>query len=124
MPGSGSRPCRLQDSHNLLRPETVESLFVLAQVTGKAQYQEWGWHIFRAWEKFSRVDTGGYANLDSVLQVGVSPMRNLLPAHIPASVQHWYWLCSLYTGVCLTVLHRGLTRHCTLPSIMADRQHA
>ena len=36
-----------QDAHNLLRPETVESLFVLWRVTGDAQYREWGWHIFR-----------------------------------------------------------------------------
>ena len=40
--------CELaQDAHNLLRPETVESLFVLWRVTGDAQYREWGWHIFR-----------------------------------------------------------------------------
>eukprot|EP00891_Asterochloris_glomerata_P000369 jgi/Astpho2/369/Aster-02244 len=58
-----------QDSHNLLRPETVESLFVIGQVTGDVKYQEWGWHIFRAWEMFSRVSTGGYTNLDSVLQI-------------------------------------------------------
>ena len=63
----------LQDSHNLLRPETVESLFVLHQITGDPQYQEWGWHIFRAFEKFSRVSTGGYTNLDSVLTV--SPLQ-------------------------------------------------
>ena len=61
--------CSWQDSHNLLRPETVESLFVLHQVTGDPQYQEWGWHIFRAFEKFSKVDTGGYTNLDTVLSV-------------------------------------------------------
>ena len=61
--------CLWQDSHNLLRPETVESLFVLHQVTGDPQYQDWGWHIFRAFEKFSKVDSGGYTNLDSVLSV-------------------------------------------------------
>lgn len=59
----------LQDSHNLLRPETVESLFLLHQVTGDPQYQDWGWHIFRAFEKFSKVKSGGYTNLDSVLSV-------------------------------------------------------
>lgn len=47
----------------------MESLFVLHQVTGDPQYQEWGWHIFRAFEKFSKVDTGGYTNLDTVLSV-------------------------------------------------------
>ena len=36
-----------QDAHNLLRPETLESLFVLWRVTGDRKYRDWGWHIFR-----------------------------------------------------------------------------
>ena len=38
---------RLQDSHNLLRPETVESLFILWRVTKDTKYRERGWLIFR-----------------------------------------------------------------------------
>ena len=59
----------LQDAHNLLRPETVESLFVMWRVTGDVTYRDWGWHIFRAFERWCRLDQGGYANLDSVLKV-------------------------------------------------------
>ena len=59
----------MQDAHNLLRPESTESLFVMWRVTGDPIYREWGWLMFRAWEKFSRVSTGGYTSLDSVLQV-------------------------------------------------------
>lgn len=59
----------LQDAHNLLRPETVESLFVLWRVTGDPTYRAWGWHIFRAFERWCRLESGGYANLDSVLKV-------------------------------------------------------
>jgi hypothetical protein len=29
-------------AHNMLRPETVESLFVLYRVTGNRKYQDWG----------------------------------------------------------------------------------
>ena len=68
----------MQDAHNLLRPETMESLFVLWRVTRDAQYQDWAWHMFRAWEKFCRVATGGYTSLDSVLTV-----RSLRFARIP-----------------------------------------
>lgn len=50
----------------------MESLFVLYQVTGDPQYQDWGWHIFRAFETFSKVTSGGYTNLDSVLSVRLS----------------------------------------------------
>ena len=31
------------DRHNLLRPETVESLFIIYQITGDKKYREWGW---------------------------------------------------------------------------------
>lgn len=48
---------------------------MLHQVTGDPQYQDWGWHIFRAFEKFSKVDTGGYTNLNTVLSVSSSPAR-------------------------------------------------
>ena len=67
-----------QDSHNLLRPESTESLFVMWRVTGDPLYREWGWLMFRAWEKFCRVSTGGYTSLESVLQVSAIP--NLSPS--------------------------------------------
>lgn len=41
--------------HNLLRPETVEALFVLWRTTGDTKYREWGWEIFEAFEKHCRV---------------------------------------------------------------------
>ncbi|KAM3284660.1 mannosyl-oligosaccharide 1,2-alpha-mannosidase MNS3 isoform X1 [Capsicum chacoense] len=54
------------DSHNLLRPETVESLFVLYRITGDSKYREWGWQIFEAFEKYTKIDSGGYTSLDDV----------------------------------------------------------
>ncbi|KAE8655328.1 Mannosyl-oligosaccharide 1,2-alpha-mannosidase MNS3 [Hibiscus syriacus] len=42
---------RHADRHNLLRPETVESLFVLYRITQDQKYREWGWQIFEAFEK-------------------------------------------------------------------------
>ncbi|KAG8385293.1 hypothetical protein BUALT_Bualt03G0026900 [Buddleja alternifolia] len=54
------------DRHNLLRPETVESLFVLFRITEDPKYREWGWKIFEAFEKHTKVDSGGYTSLDDV----------------------------------------------------------
>ncbi|KAH6793096.1 alpha-mannosidase 3 [Perilla frutescens var. hirtella] len=54
------------DRHNLLRPETVESLFVLFRITEDPKYREWGWNIFEAFEKYTKVDSGGYTSLDDV----------------------------------------------------------
>ncbi|RYR36357.1 hypothetical protein Ahy_A10g051335 isoform C [Arachis hypogaea] len=57
------------DRHNLLRPETVESLFVLYRITEDPKYREWGWQIFEAFEKYTKVDTGGYCSLDDVTSI-------------------------------------------------------
>ncbi|XP_002519694.2 mannosyl-oligosaccharide 1,2-alpha-mannosidase MNS3 [Ricinus communis] len=54
------------DRHNLLRPETVESLFVLYRITEDPKYREWGWQIFEAFEKYTKVQSGGYSSLDDV----------------------------------------------------------
>ncbi|PIN04680.1 1, 2-alpha-mannosidase [Handroanthus impetiginosus] len=53
------------DRHNLLRPETVESLFYLFRITEDLKYREWGWEIFEAFEKYTKVDSG-YTSLDDV----------------------------------------------------------
>lgn len=53
-------------SWNILRPETVESLFYLWRFTGNKTYQEWGWNIFQAFEKNSRIETG-YVGLRDVI---------------------------------------------------------
>ncbi|ERN07458.1 mannosyl-oligosaccharide 1,2-alpha-mannosidase MNS1 isoform X1 [Amborella trichopoda] len=52
-------------SWNILRPETVESLMYLWRLTGNKTYQEWGWNIFQAFEKNSRIESG-YVGLRDV----------------------------------------------------------
>ncbi|ESR41000.1 Mannosyl-oligosaccharide 1,2-alpha-mannosidase MNS1 [Citrus sinensis] len=52
-------------SWNILRPETVESLFYLWRLTGNKTYKEWGWNIFQAFEKNSRIESG-YVGLKDV----------------------------------------------------------
>ena len=50
----------------MLRPETVESLFVLHRVTRDSVYQEWGWEILQALKKHCQVRSGGYTTLRNV----------------------------------------------------------
>lgn len=40
----------------ILRPETVESFFILNKLTGDPIYREWGWEMFQSLEKFSRTE--------------------------------------------------------------------
>lgn len=46
---------------NMLRPETIESLFYMWRVTKQPRYREWGWKMFEAFQKHSRTPEGAYA---------------------------------------------------------------
>ncbi|KAJ2082276.1 Endoplasmic reticulum mannosyl-oligosaccharide 1,2-alpha-mannosidase [Coemansia sp. RSA 988] len=48
------------DARYLLRPETLESIFLLYRATGNRKYQDWGWSIFESIERYTKVN-GGYA---------------------------------------------------------------
>ncbi|KAE8353759.1 glycoside hydrolase [Aspergillus coremiiformis] len=64
------------DAHNLQRPETVESLFVMYRVTSDPIYRKWGWEIFKAFQKHTIVSDGeGYTSLQDVTKVP-SPQRD------------------------------------------------
>ena len=52
--------------HNLLRPETVESLFYMWRFTKDPKYREWGWKAFLGFEKYTKVATGGYSGIKNV----------------------------------------------------------
>ena len=51
--------------HYLLRPETVESFFVLYHLTGDPIYREWGWEVFQAIERYCKT-VAGYGQLENV----------------------------------------------------------
>jgi len=57
------------DRHNLLRPETVESLFLLYRIMEDSKYRDWGWKIFEAFEAHTKVSSGGYSSLNDVTSV-------------------------------------------------------
>uniref|UniRef100_UPI00358FB743 endoplasmic reticulum mannosyl-oligosaccharide 1,2-alpha-mannosidase isoform X1 n=2 Tax=Myxine glutinosa TaxID=7769 RepID=UPI00358FB743 len=54
------------DKHNLLRPETVESLFYLYWITGNHKYQDWGWDILQSINLHTKVPSGGYTSIANV----------------------------------------------------------
>nr|CAD7393479.1 unnamed protein product [Timema cristinae] len=56
---------KTNDAHSLLRPELVESLWYMYQLTGNHTYQDWGWQIFQAFEKYAKV-INGYTSLGNV----------------------------------------------------------
>uniref|UniRef100_A0A667X3G9 alpha-1,2-Mannosidase n=1 Tax=Myripristis murdjan TaxID=586833 RepID=A0A667X3G9_9TELE len=57
---------KLADRHNLLRPETVESLFYLYRFTKDKKYRDWGWEILQNFNKYTKVSSGGYTSINNV----------------------------------------------------------
>ncbi|XP_029999418.1 mannosidase, alpha, class 1B, member 1b [Sphaeramia orbicularis] len=57
---------KLADRHNLLRPETVESLFYLYRFTKDHKYRDWGWEILQNFNKYTKVSSGGYTSVNNV----------------------------------------------------------
>ena len=53
------------DAHYILRPEVVESYFILWRLTHDPKYRDWGWEAVQALEKYCRVD-GGYSGIRNV----------------------------------------------------------
>ncbi|KAG8185415.1 hypothetical protein JTE90_018635 [Oedothorax gibbosus] len=64
--GSSDIIIKSNDAHNLLRPETVESLWYLYHFTRNDTYRDWGWQIFQAFEKYAKVEDGGYTSIGDV----------------------------------------------------------
>ncbi|KAJ7128796.1 glycoside hydrolase family 47 protein [Mycena crocata] len=60
------------DARYILRPETVESLFLAWRLTGNPRYRRYGWEIFQAIETHCRVESGGYASVLNVEEVPVT----------------------------------------------------
>lgn len=81
-----------QDAHNLQRPETVESLFILWRLTGDQKYRVWGWKIFKAFEKFTRLPgDAGYACISDVENVN-SPKIDNMESFWLAETLKYLWL--------------------------------
>lgn len=59
------------DGRYILRPETVESIFVAFRLSGNNKYREWGWSIFESIEKHAKINSGGYASIMNVNKVPV-----------------------------------------------------
>lgn len=60
----------------ILRPETIESIFILYRVTGDPMYREWGWEMFEAIEKHCKVPGGGYSGLRDVTRANSDGARS------------------------------------------------
>ncbi|RKP37885.1 glycoside hydrolase, partial [Dimargaris cristalligena] len=87
---------------NLLRPETIESLFILWRITKKVEYREMGWKIFMAFEKFARLESGGYTSLHDVTVVPPPREDKMETFFLAETLKYLYLLFSPDSVVPLT----------------------
>jgi endoplasmic reticulum Man9GlcNAc2 1,2-alpha-mannosidase len=86
------------DSHNLQRPETVESLFYMWRITGETKYRDWGWAMFKSFVNYTAVeDGGGFTSLSNA---------NTLPPTTRDNMES-FWLVSNPPPPCTSYILPG-----------------
>ncbi|KAG9810694.1 endoplasmic reticulum mannosyl-oligosaccharide 1,2-alpha-mannosidase, partial [Aureobasidium melanogenum] len=81
------------DSHNLQRPETVESLFYMWRITGDDMYREWGWEMFESFVKHTAVEhNGGYTSINDVTSVPTTARDNMESFWLAETLKYFYLL--------------------------------
>ncbi|ODV63565.1 mannosyl-oligosaccharide 1,2-alpha-mannosidase, partial [Ascoidea rubescens DSM 1968] len=81
------------DKHNLQRPETVESLFVLYRITKDPIYREYGWEIFNNFINYTKVEgDAGYSSLNDVTKIPVSFRDNMESFWFAETLKYLYLL--------------------------------
>ena len=84
-----------QDSHNLQRPETVETLFYMWRITGDDKYREWGWEMFKSYVKYSAADDGaGFTSLNNVNEIPPMLRDNMESFWLAETLKYFYLLFS------------------------------
>jgi mannosyl-oligosaccharide alpha-1,2-mannosidase len=64
-----ARALRSNEKYYILRPEVIESYFVLWRLTGDGKYREWGWDAAEAIQRHCKAPGGaggGYSGLRNV----------------------------------------------------------
>lgn len=84
------------DRHNLQRPETVESLYYLYQITKDEKYRKWGYEIFQNFQKYTRVVTSdgkiSYTSLNDVTTTQPSYRDNMESFWLAETLKYLYLL--------------------------------
>lgn len=79
--------------YNILRPEFVESLYYFWTITGNSTYQEWGWNIFMAIEKYSKVEHG-YSSMRHVHSRNPNSLDKMETFFLAETLKYFYLLFS------------------------------
>jgi len=91
-------------THYLLRPEALESMFILYHLTGDPVYREWGWEMFSAIERYCRTN-GGYGSLKDVRKTYLEPDDKMESFFLAETLKYAYLLFDPETPIDLLHKH-------------------
>jgi Glycosyl hydrolase family 47 len=77
--------------HYLLRPEAVESFYILNTLTGDPIYREWGWEVFLAIEKYTKTEIA-YGSLRNVQERDSQPRDDMESFFLAETLKYLYLL--------------------------------
>ena len=83
----------IKSSIYLLRPELVESLFILYRITGNTTYCDMGWKIFQSIEKHCKTESG-YSEIKDVNQIPAIKSNGLQSFFLSETLKYLYLLFS------------------------------
>ncbi|KAI0124648.1 family 47 glycosyl hydrolase [Xylariales sp. AK1849] len=83
------------DTHNLQRPETVESLFYMWRITGETKYRDWGWDMFKSFMNYTAVEEGGgFTSLSNANKIPPTTRDNMESFWLAETLKYFYLLFS------------------------------
>jgi len=80
-----------RSEYYLLRPETVESFYILNKLTGDPIYREWGWEIFQSIERYCKLPVA-YGKLKNVNHINEEPQDMLESFFLSETLKYLYLL--------------------------------
>ena len=92
-----------RQQHYLLRPEAVETFFVLHQLTGDPIYREWGWEIFLSIDYYCKTKYG-YGSFPNVNDVNGHIKDEMESFFLAETLKYLYLLMDPDTEV--DILHK------------------
>ncbi|KAF5383721.1 hypothetical protein D9615_003586 [Tricholomella constricta] len=88
---SAGREYSLRKTTYLLRPETIESFYILWRTTGEVKWRERGWSVFEAIEKHART-IYGYASITNVDSASVTLLDEMPSYFLAETLKYLYLL--------------------------------
>ncbi|KAI1771134.1 glycoside hydrolase family 47 protein [Hypoxylon cercidicola] len=82
-----------RDPRYLLRPEAIESVFLMYRMTGNSEYQEMAWRMFQAIRKATETDLA-FSSIQSVREVDTVKLDSMESFWLAETLRYFYLIFS------------------------------